>query len=114
MVAPTKMNTAQQLAQIAARARKGKSGQIEAGITALYPTLKTRAQTAAANGDVNMIISSRTDEVLFKAINNELGIRTLKENGFTVNSTTIDGAWVLDIYWDSGNPEKQVVDTTTT
>lgn len=108
-----KLNNAQQLAALAAKARKAKESQVEGLITNIYPQLKARAQTAASNGDVNMIISSVKDETLFRSINNPKGLQTLKDNGFTVNVTQLDGAWVLDIYWDSGDPSRQTVDTST-
>lgn len=107
-----KLNNAQQLAQMAAKVRKQKEGEVEGVITNIYPTLKARAEAAAGRGEVNMIISATSDPVIYQAINNTKGIQTLKDNGFGVNVTTLNGSWILDIYWDSGDPSKQVVDTT--
>lgn len=108
-----KLNSAQQLALVAAKVRKARAGQIEGNVANVFPQLKARAEAVAAEGNVNMIISSLTDQNLFQAINNEKGLAALRDNGFTVNVTTLNGAWVLDIYWDSGDPSRQTADTTT-
>lgn len=108
------MNNAQQLALLAAKARKAKEATVVGGIETVYPQLKAKATAAASKGEINMQIGAVSDKVIYDAINNPKGLETLKSEGFVVNVTQISGQWVLDIYWDSGDPTRQVADTTPT
>ena len=109
-----KLNNAQQLALAAAKVRKQQESMVVAGIETVYPQLRAKALAAANRGEINMQIGAVSDKVIYDAVNNPKGLETLKAEGFIVNVTQIAGQWCLDIYWDSGNPANQVVDTTTT
>lgn len=107
-----KLNNAQQLAKIAAKVRKTKEADTVVAITTVYPQLKAKAETAARRGEVNMQIDAVTEPTLYAACNSMAGLAKLKEEGFVVNVTQLNGRWVLDIYWDSGDPTRQTEDDT--